>query len=67
MKRFRLLLLVLLAATASLASTRDWKKRVVNDSETDVTGEMRAEKITMHYTIQRYRHSRLFLQTGPEE
>ena len=53
MKRFRLLLLVLLAATASLASTRDWKPaRVVNDSETDVTGEMRAEKITMHYTIE---------------
>ncbi|MGB2666014.1 MAG: hypothetical protein WAK48_18565 [Candidatus Acidiferrum sp.] len=53
MKRFRLLLLVLLAATASLASARDWKPaRVVNDSETDVTGEMRAEKITMHYTIE---------------
>ncbi|MGB2636394.1 MAG: hypothetical protein WAM58_20860 [Candidatus Acidiferrum sp.] len=53
MKKFRLLLVVLLAATTLLAGTRDWKPaRVVNDSETDVTGEMRAEKITMHYTIE---------------
>ena len=53
MKKFSLLLLVLLAVTPALASARDWKPaRVVNDSETDVTGEMRAEKITMHYTIE---------------
>ncbi|MGB7732000.1 MAG: hypothetical protein WBL50_28555 [Candidatus Acidiferrum sp.] len=53
MKKFRLLILVLLASTALLASTLDWKPaRVINDSETDVTGEMRAEKITMHYTIE---------------
>jgi hypothetical protein len=53
MKKFTLLLFTMLLATASLANTRDWKAaRVVDSSETDVSGEARGEKNTMHYTIE---------------
>ena len=53
MKKFRLLLLTMLAATASLANTREWKTaRVVDASETDVSGEVRGKRNIMHYTIE---------------
>jgi hypothetical protein len=52
MKRFRLLLLTMLLASASLAKTREWKTaRVVDASETDVSGEVWGQKNTLHYTI----------------
>jgi len=53
MRRFRLLLLTMMVATASLAKTREWTTaRVVDVSETDVSGEVRGEKNTTHYTIE---------------
>jgi len=53
MKKFRLLMLTMLVATACLAKTREWKAaRVVDASETDVSGELRGEKNTVHYTVE---------------
>lgn len=53
MKRLRLLMLTMLVATACLANTRAWKAaRVVDASETDVSGEMRSGKNTLHYTVE---------------
>jgi len=55
MKKFTLLLftMTVLVANASLANTRNWiAGRVVDASETDVSGEMRVPKNTMHYTIE---------------
>jgi hypothetical protein len=53
MKLFRPLLLALLLASTSLANTRTWKEaRVVDSSETDVSGELHGSKHTMHYTIE---------------
>ena len=53
MKAFRILLVWMLVASATLANTRDWKPvRVVDASETDVPGEVRGEMHTMHYTME---------------
>lgn len=53
MRIFCLLSLSLLLATASLANTRNWKEaRVIDSSETDVSGELHGSKHTMHYTIE---------------
>jgi hypothetical protein len=53
MKKFTLLMLTMLFATASLAKTRDWKTAtVVVTSETDVSWPLWGEKKTMHYTIE---------------
>ena len=53
MKPLRLLLLILLFSTASSANNRNWKPaRVIDASETDVSGEVRGEKHTMHYTVE---------------
>ncbi len=53
MKKFRLLILTMLAATASLANTRQWKTAsVVDASETDISGELRGKRNIMHYTIE---------------
>jgi hypothetical protein len=52
MKNFRLLMLLLLA-TASLANARVWKTaKILDTSETDVSGKMWGEKNTLHYTIE---------------
>jgi|SRR5579864_207615 len=51
MKKFRLLLL--LFAAASLANAREWKTaKILDTSETDVSGKMWGEKNTLHYTIE---------------
>ena len=53
MKKFRLLVLTMALAAASLANAREWKTaRVVNSSETDVSGKLSGEKNTIHYTIE---------------
>ena len=53
MKPLCLLLFAMLLATASLANTRNWKAaRIVDSSETDVSGEARADKNTIHYTVE---------------
>ena len=53
MKKFRLLLLTVALAAASLASAREWKTaRVVNASETDVSSKAWGQKNTIHYTIE---------------
>jgi len=53
MKKFWLLMAAMVVATVSLANTRDWKlARVVDASETDVSGELRGKRNTMHYTIE---------------
>ena len=53
MKKFRLLILLMLAASASAVNARDWKNaRVVEASETDVSGHLRGDRNIVHYTIQ---------------
>jgi hypothetical protein len=53
MKKFRLLMLTMLATTATLANTREWKiAMVVDASETDVSGEVRGKRNIMHYTME---------------
>jgi hypothetical protein len=53
MKKFMLLILMMLIATASLGKTRDWKiATVVITSETDVSRPLFGAKNTMHYTIE---------------
>jgi hypothetical protein len=53
MKKFRLLMLLLLVAAASLAKTREWKTaKILDTSETDVSGKMWRDKNTLHYTIE---------------
>jgi hypothetical protein len=53
MKQLRLLMLAMLAVCATVARAREWKSaRVVDTSETDVSGEMRGAKNTLHYTIE---------------
>jgi hypothetical protein len=53
MKKFRLLMMLLMVATASLAKTREWKTAKIQDSsETDVSGKMWHEKKTLYYTIE---------------
>jgi hypothetical protein len=53
MRKFRLLMLTMLLSSAAMANTRDWKPaRVVDTSETDVSGEMKTAKNTVHYTIE---------------
>ncbi len=53
MKSFGLLLLILATANAVFANARDWKAaRVVDSSETDISGQMRGSKNTVHYTIE---------------
>jgi len=53
MKKFRLLMLLLLVAAASLANAREWKAaKILDTSETDVSGKMRGSKNTLHYTIE---------------
>jgi hypothetical protein len=53
MKRLWLLLLTVSIATASLANTRAWKSAIViNVSETDVSGGIRRDANTLHYTIE---------------
>jgi hypothetical protein len=43
----------MLLATPSLATTRAWKTaRVIDTSETDVSGGLRDAKNTIHYTIE---------------
>ena len=46
-------LLLLLAATACLGRTRDWKPaKILSVSETNVSGPLIRETSTMHYTIE---------------
>ena len=53
MKKLRLLILTLLVATTSLATTREWKTaKIEATSETNVSWKMWGEKTTMHYTIE---------------
>jgi hypothetical protein len=53
MKKFMLLVLTMLIATASMAKTRDWKiATVVITSETDVSWPLFGAKNTMHYTVE---------------
>lgn len=53
MKRFRLLMLMVLAASSSLAGAREWKTaKILDTSETDVSGKVRGSKNTLHYTIE---------------
>ncbi len=53
MKKLCLLMAMLVVATVSLANTRDWKlARIVDSSETAVSGELRGKRNTMHYTIE---------------
>jgi hypothetical protein len=53
MKRFRLLALTAVLATASMVLAREWKTgRVVNATETDVSSKAWGEKNTIHYTIE---------------
>jgi hypothetical protein len=59
MKRLRLVMVAMMAGTAIVAGSarvaeaREWKSaRVVDRSETDVSGEMRGQKNTLHYTIE---------------
>jgi hypothetical protein len=53
MKKFGLLMLLVLVAAASLAKTREWKTaKILDTSETDVSGKMWGEKNTLHYTIE---------------
>jgi hypothetical protein len=43
----------MLLATASLAGTRNWKEaRVIDSSESDISGELHGSKKTMHYTLE---------------
>lgn len=59
MRKLRLLMLTMMvgaaivAASAMVAEARQWKSaRVVDTSETDVLGEVRGPKNTLHYTIE---------------
>jgi hypothetical protein len=53
MRRFCLMVLLVLAASASLASARDWKyARVMEASETDVSGHLHGDKNILHYAIE---------------
>ena len=53
MKKFSLLMLTVLVATACLAKTRNWKQaKIEATSETDVSWKVWGEKTTMHYTIE---------------
>jgi hypothetical protein len=53
MKKFRLLALALLCATACFAVPRNWiQGMVINMTETDVTGEVRGRFNTIHYTVE---------------
>ncbi len=53
MKKFRFLILLLVVAAASLANAREWKAaKILDTSETDVSGKMWGEKNTLHYTIE---------------
>lgn len=51
MKKLGLLLMIFAASVAS-ANSRDWKSgRVINSSETEVSG-MRGDTNTLHYTVE---------------
>jgi hypothetical protein len=53
MKKFGLLVLTLLVATACLAKTRNWKQaKIEATSETDVSQKLLGNRNTMHYTIE---------------
>ncbi len=54
MKRFRVVMLtMILVASACPAKAREWKTaRIVDASETDVSGELRGKRNIMHYTIE---------------
>ena len=53
MKKFSLLMLALLLATACLAKTRNWKQaKIEATSETDVSQKLLGNRNTMHYTIE---------------
>jgi hypothetical protein len=53
MKKFRLLMLLLLVAAASPVKAREWKTaKILDTSETDVSGKMWRDKNTLHYTIE---------------
>jgi hypothetical protein len=53
MKKIWLLVLLGMVASASWAKTRDWKDAmVISTSETDISGDLRAPKNTLHYTIE---------------
>ncbi len=54
MKKLKFLLLLLLIPLITCpARARDWKMaRVVDASETDVSGELRGKRNIMHYTIE---------------
>jgi hypothetical protein len=53
MKKLSLALALILVATVCWANTRDWKTaRVINSSETQVTGGMKGDTNTLHYTIE---------------
>jgi hypothetical protein len=53
MKKFGLLMVLLLVATADVAKTRQWKTgKIELTSETDVSWKLWGEKNTLHYTIE---------------
>ncbi len=54
MKKFRLLLLTMIVVAAVCpAKAREWKTaRIVEASETDVSGELRGKRNIVHYTIE---------------
>jgi hypothetical protein len=54
MNKFRLVMLTLMmVAVVCSAKAREWKTaRIVDASETDVSGELRGKRNIMHYTIE---------------
>lgn len=53
MKKFWLLMAIMAVAAVSPANARVWKlARIVDSSETAVSGELRGKRNTMHYTIE---------------
>jgi hypothetical protein len=53
MRTITLLMLITLVATTTLGNSRDWKPaRIVEESETNRSGELRKSKNTVHYTVE---------------
>ncbi len=53
MRKFPILAVMLLFATACVANTRPYKDAIViNVSETDISGAARSDKNVMHYTVE---------------
>jgi hypothetical protein len=53
MRKFLILVVMLVVATACMSSTRAWKAGlVINVSQTDLSGDGRSNKTVMHYTVE---------------